>query len=266
MLEIKNLTVTTKDGIKILDNISFYLRSGEITALTGPSGSGKTTIVKTIMGILDKKLTIEGEIYLDKKSIFDMSKKGKRKLCGSYLGYIPQNPLTSFTEFYKIEDLMGETIKTHMNIKGDELKSLIVTVLNEVNLWDTDRILNSYPKQLSGGMLQRISMALILSLRPKYIFCDEASSALDKDNTEILLNILEKMKKDSSILFISHDIQSISSLCDRVFVIDRGKIIENKPKESFFKNPQSAWSQIIVSFITDNKQKKCEWKMTYDRT
>ena len=168
MLEVKHLTVRSKEGRPLVRDVSFTLTPGEPLGLTGASGSGKTTIIKAVMGILPYGCVIEaGEILLDGLSLEKLPARERRKYCGTVLGFIPQSPMTAFDPHMRIGAQMVQTFRLRLNLPKDKALTLAREQLLAVNLEDVERILNSFPSQLSGGMLQRVSMACLGGLAPK---------------------------------------------------------------------------------------------------
>lgn len=258
MLKVEQLIVASRKS-EILKGISIEVKKGEILGLTGHSGSGKTTFIKTIMGILARGLEVKkGQIYLDDCSLFEMSNRDRRKICGTTIGFMPQNPMTAFDRRMKIGGQMRETLQVKLKINDSNIKKLIEQVFYKVNLTDVERILDSYPYQLSGGMLQRVAIALILALNPKYILADEPTSALDDKNRKIILKILKEQSSKAGILFISHDVDALKEMCEKVYIIEKGMITESGTMESILYNPKMPWTK---EFAKANKmQDRSEWK------
>ena len=222
MLEVKHLTVRSKEGRPLVRDVSFTLTPGEPLGLTGASGSGKTTIIKAVMGILPYGGVIEaGEILLDGLSLEKLPARERRKYCGTVLGFIPQSPMTAFDPHMKIGAQMVQTFRLRLNLPKDKALTLAREQLLAVNLEDVERILNSFPSQLSGGMLQRVSMACLGGLAPRYILADEPTSALDEENRDHLLTLLREIYHSAGILFVSHDVSALKMLC-RETVMDAG--------------------------------------------
>ena len=210
MLEIKNLTVKVKNDTPILTDVSLSIDEGTCIGLTGASGSGKTTLIKSIMGMNSGDLEIaQGQILLDGDNLLIHGAKERRALCGKTIGFIPQNPMTAFFPHAKMERQIIETLRMHTGLDKKQAHALAENVLRQVNLTDTKRVLSAYPGELSGGMLQRIAMALILGTKPKYVLADEPTSALDEANRDLLLELLRKYQKTAAILFISHDTEAM---------------------------------------------------------
>ncbi len=260
MLRIDNLSVKARNGMLLLDDVSLAVASGHIIGLTGASGSGKTTLLKSMMGMLDRSYAlINGSIFVDDADISELSPKERRELCGKTIGFIPQNPMTAFDPRIKIGTQMRETLCIRLGISKSEADDLSAEKLKTLNLKDFNRILRSYPGQLSGGMLQRIVVALMLALRPKYILADEPTSALDEDNREILTQTLKKQKKETGILFISHDVDALSALCESVFVMEHGKITETGTMGKLLSAPQRKWTRAFAAAHKKMEERSYIW-------
>ena len=261
MIEIKDLAVTGKNQVKLLNNIEFSLALDDTIALTGGSGAGKTTLVKAIMGILDDTCTIvSGDILLEGKSILKMSSTQRRLLCGTTIGFIPQNPMTAFDSQYKIGKQMIETFRMRLKLNKKDALDLVHNVLSKVNLSDTNRIISSYPSQLSGGMLQRITMAILWGLKPKYILADEPTSALDEENRNLLIQLLLDYPEKCGIIFLSHDATAIQKLCANTMIMESGMIIEKAPTAEIFQMPKADWTKRFVK--STNLTEGGEWQWT----
>lgn len=260
MLKIEGLSVKANNGILLLEDVSLAIASGDIIGLTGASGSGKTTLLKSIMGILDKNSAISnGSIFVNNKDICKLGIKGRRELCGKTIGFIPQNPMTAFDPRIKIGRQMRETLCIRLGISKSDADNLSAEKLITLNLKDYKRILGSYPGQLSGGMLQRIAVALMLALQPKYILADEPTSGLDEVNREILTQTLKEQKKEMGILFISHDVDALSALCGSVFVMEHGKITEAGTMEKLLKGPQREWTKGFAAAHKKMEERSFIW-------
>lgn len=247
MIEVKKLTVNAGRGISLLDDVSFTLRPGTCTGLTGASGSGKTTLLKAIMGVSDGNVVLHsGQILLDGEDLFKKTGKVRRELCGTTLGFIPQNPMTAFNAHVPVGAQMAETFRKRLNIEKAAAKKLGLESLQKVNLTDTERVYRAYPGQLSGGMLQRVTMAILIGLSPRYIFADEPTSALDEDNKAYLIGELLQIKKQAAILFVSHDDAAIRTLCDELLVMQGGQIVEQGSTDMIFSAPKQEWTQEFV--------------------
>jgi len=260
MLEIKDLTVVIKNGAPILNDISLSIEMGTCIGLTGASGSGKTTLIKAIMGMHSSNLEIQkGKILLDKDNLLNCSGKERRMLCGKVIGFIPQNPMTAFFPHAKIGQQMVETLQMHTRLGKKQTEALAADILCQVNLTDTKRVMNAYPGELSGGMLQRITMALILGTNPRYVLADEPTSALDEVNRDLLLELLKIYQKNAGILFISHDTEAMKVLCSITHVMEHGRIIETQNTEELFLHPEQPWTKRFVNAACHREEVDWKW-------
>lgn len=260
MLEIKNLTVKVKNDAPILTDVSLSIDKGTCIGLTGASGSGKTTLIKSIMGMNGGDLEVpQGQILLDGDDLLKRSAKERRGLCGKTIGFIPQNPMTAFFPHAKMDRQIIETLRMHTGTDKKQARELAENVLRKVNLTDTKRVLRAYPGELSGGMLQRIAMALILGTKPKYVLADEPTSALDEANRDLLLELLREYQKNAAILFISHDTEAMKALCSITHVMEHGEIIETQATEQLFIHPQQPWTKCFAEAACHREEVNWKW-------
>ena len=235
MIEVKNLSVQTSKGVVLLDHVEFTLTSGVCTGLTGASGSGKTTLLKALMGVSDGDVSINsGQILLDGEDLIKKPEKVRRDLCGTTLGFIPQNPMTAFNLHVPVGTQMSETFRKRLRLDKSAARKLSMDVLQKVNLLDTDRV------------LQRATMAILIGLSPRYIFADEPTSALDEENKAYLIQVLMRMKQPAAILFVSHDDAAIRTLCDDLLVMQSGTIVECGTTADLFAAPHKEWTKEFV--------------------
>ena len=256
ILEIKNLSLKILDK-KILKNINFELKEKEIISIIGKSGSGKTMLSKMIMGLKNKNMQIEGEILFKDNNIFDFSEEELRKYRGEGIGYITQNPLNVFLPFQKIKTTFLETYLSHKNISKNEVIELAKKNLKQVNLENTEEILNKYPFELSGGMLQRVMVAIIIGLDAKIIIADEVTSALDSYNRYEMIKIFKELNKmGKSIILITHDYYLMKSISERCLVMENGEVIEKfnpKLKPELIKENSEFGAKLLETTIYKRK-------------
>ena len=259
MLKIEDLSVKEKKGRYLLQDISIEVPSGQIIGLTGHSGSGKTTILRSVFGMLHKSCKIDsGTILLDDMDLQSIPRQTHRKLCGKKLGFIPQNPMTSFDVRLKIGYQICETFQYKLQLNKKDASILAKEMLCLVNLKDTERILAAYPSELSGGMLQRVAVAILMGMAPDYILADEPTSALDEENRNLLLSIMQKQMSDKGILFVSHDVEALKKMCQKVYVLGEGKVIEQGTMETLLTAPKTKWMKQFAGL--SNREERGNWK------
>lgn len=261
MLEIKNLSVRTKTGDWLLQNISLNLMRGESLGLTGESGAGKTTLIKAIMGMSQREGNrISGTIVLDGVDIMHFSEAKRRELCGRVLGFIPQNPMTAFDPRLKVGKQMTETFQIRLGLTRKEALSLAESCLAAVNLREARRVLNAQPAELSGGMLQRVTVAIMMGLKPVYILADEPTAALDVDNCRLLLDLLNNQKKEAGILMISHDVKALRRFSSRVLVMEHGEITESGSMDQLICSPKREWTRQFAQLCKGTQGREWQWR------
>lgn len=261
MFEVKNLEIKGTKQVTLIEEVSFAFCQGEAIGLTGQSGSGKTTLMKAIMGILGATCKMSnGSIVVDGLELNNLSSAQRRNLCGTTLGYIPQNPITAFDGRLKIGDQMIETFRIRLRISRTEAKRLSFELLEKVNLAHSKRIMESFPGQLSGGMLQRVSVAMLLGLKPNYIFADEPTSALDELNRMLLLEHLKQQVQHAGVFMISHDVSALENLCSRVFVMEKGKITEEGTMKKLLTTPKREWTKQFSLLNSKQDRRMWQWK------
>lgn len=260
MLNISELFVSGNRHVQILKGVSLAVERGSCIGLTGPSGSGKTTLMRAILGMDSEELHIDsGDIRLDEKSILMLPAKQRREMCGKTFGFIPQSPMTAFFRNTTIEKQVVETLRLHTGKGKSPALALAEDCLKRVNLQDTKRVLKAYPAQLSGGMLQRVTMAIILGTNPDYILADEPTSALDKENRELLLELLCEYGKKAGILFVSHDDEAMKQLCGTVYVMQNGAVIEAQNTNELFHAPEKPWTKDFVNASKQHQEGETQW-------
>jgi len=261
MLKVTNLSVKEKSGRFLLDQVSLEIPSGAIIGLTGHSGSGKTTLLRSIFGMLHTDCQIkEGGIFVDDMDLLCLSPRDHRGLCGKKIGFIPQNPMTAFDSRLKIGYQIQETFQIRLQLNQSNAMALAKEKLDLVNLKDTQRVLNAYPGELSGGMLQRVAAAILLGMSPDYILADEPTAALDEENRNLLLEVFRTQMQDKGILFVSHDVDALQKLCDNVYVLGAGKIIEQGSMDELLIKPKTNWMKQFASLSREESRGEWEWE------
>ena len=250
LLEVKNLTVeyksiegTKESSLTAVDDVSFAIRKGEIYALAGESGCGKSTLSKAITRLVPVK---SGDILFEGKNIFEYS-NSERKKYPLNVQMVFQNPYSSLNPKMKIGEILREPLDINTNFSSNKKKSLVSEILADVGL--ADSCVNLYPHEFSGGQRQRIAIARALILNPKLLIADEPVSALDASIQAQIINLLKDLKRqrDLTILFISHDLNVIRYLADRVGIMYFGKMVEENNTLNIFKIPQADYTKLLLN-------------------
>ena len=236
ILEIKNLNKSFENGFK-LQNINFDIEEGEIVSLIGESGSGKTTISKMLVGLMKG----EGEILFKGQDILKNSQNNKK------IQMIFQSPYSSLNPKYKIRDIVLEGVIYQKTLKqGEDKEKYLQDILAKVGL--EKEVAEKYPNELSGGQRQRVGIARAIAVRPDLIIADEILTALDALTQIQIVELFQKLKKEDNIsyLFISHDINVLKKISDRILIIKDGKIIERGAKDKIFLSPQEEYTRKLI--------------------
>lgn len=236
ILEIKNLNKSFENGFK-LQNINFDIEEGEIVSLIGESGSGKTTISKMLVGLMKG----EGEILFKGQDILKNSQNNKK------IQMIFQSPYSSLNPKYKIRDIVLEGVIYQKTLKqGEDKEKYLQDILDKVGL--EKEVAEKYPNELSGGQRQRVGIARAIAVKPDLIIADEILTALDALTQIQIVELFQKLKKEDNIsyLFISHDINVLKKISDRILIIKDGKIIESGAKDKIFLSPQEEYTRKLI--------------------
>ena len=258
ILEIKNLKVSFLSDKAItyaVNDISFNVNAGETLGIVGESGSGKSVTAKTILKLLNNNTKISGSIIFDKNELLNKNDKYMQKIRGSYISMIFQDPMTSLNPLFNIETQMRRLIKRHKpGISNLEVQELIIEYLELVGIPDTKKRLKSYPHEFSGGMRQRVMIAMALCLKPKLIIADEPTTALDVTIQAQVLNLINDIRtaKDRSVILITHDMGVVANTCDRVIVMYSGMIMEEADVQELFSNPKHPYTIGLLNSLPKN--------------
>ena len=250
IINLKNLSVSYGD-INILKDIDLSLKKGEILGIVGESGSGKSTLIKSIMGILDENASIDGEINFEGKDLASLSLKDYRKIKGKEISMIFQNPTEYFNPTRKISKQFIETIRSHNDISKQEIQKKSINTFKFLGLQDGKKIWNSYPFELSGGMNQRVAIALSIMLEPKILLADEPTSALDVTvQAQVVKELLKlRQKLNTSIILVTHNIGVASYMSDNIGVMYGGRIIEYGESEELINNPKHPYTKMLINSV-----------------
>ena len=254
LLRIENLTIQylkNAPPITAVNNISFELNQGEILGIVGESGAGKSQSLYAILGLLPESANYSGSIYFKNKNLTISSSKFLEKLRGNRISMVFQDPMSSLNPYLNIRDQLIEGQIKHQGVSHSKALQKATQLLKELDLNDTERILKSYPHQLSGGMRQRVSIASALMCEPDILLLDEPTTALDVTTQKQILKLLNKINQEhaTSMIFITHDLGVVAELCDQVIVMQNGKIVESNSTLELIKNPKEPYTQNLLSAI-----------------
>ena len=256
LLEIKNLNINYKNSIKAIKNVNFILEDNQIISIVGESGSGKSTLIRAILKLLPMGGEIEsGNIFFLEKDILNLNKNELNKLRGKDIGMIFQDPNSTMDPIKTIEKQFIEYILEHNNISKKEAIDSAKKYLLKLNLIDVERVLKSYPFELSGGMKQRVSIAMAMAQNPKLLLADEPTSALDVTIQAQVINELKKIRENfkTSIILVTHNMGVAAYISDKIAVMRNGEIVEFGDRDQIIKNPQHDYTKSLLNAIINLK-------------
>jgi peptide/nickel transport system ATP-binding protein len=255
VLSVQNLRVefTTRRGVlRAIDGISFDIAKGEVLGVVGESGAGKSVTGNAVIGLIDAPGRITGgEIRLSGRRIDNLSAEEMRKIRGKRIGMIFQDPLTSLNPLYKIGEQIIETIRTHSSLSESAARKRAIELLAEVGIPAPDKRIDSYPHEFSGGMRQRVVIALAICADPELIIADEPTTALDVSVQAQIISLIRRLGRDhgTAVMLVTHDMGVIAETCDRVAVMYSGRIAEIGPVQDVIRNPLHPYAKGLMGAI-----------------
>ncbi len=233
------------ERVRAVDGVSFDIDVGETLGLVGESGCGKTTVGRTILRLIP---ATSGRVRFQGRSVLDLSRHEMQRLRRE-IQIIFQDPAGSMNPRMRVGSIVGEPLLVHGLARGAELRTQVEELLDRCGLWSGAA--ERYPHEFSGGQRQRIAIARALALRPKLVVCDEPTSALDVSIQSQILNLLQDLQDEFGLayLFISHDMAVINHVCDRIAVMDNGRIVEIGPRDDLIRNPTHPYTQKLLSAV-----------------
>lgn len=251
VLKVENLNVTLtyrKASKKLVEDVSFEVHPGECLGILGESGSGKSMTVKSILGLLDKNFQVSGSAVFDGHDLLKESKEELRRLRGSRITMVLQNPMTCFDPLYRIGNQMAETFAAHTAWNAQEIRTCCLKILDQMQILNGKEVLEKYPHQLSGGMLQRIMIGIAMALQPELLIADEPTTAIDAvTQYEILEEFVRiKKNKNTAMLFITHDLGAISKVADRILVMNSGQIVDSGDFEHIRNHANDPYTRLLI--------------------
>ena len=255
LLEINNLTTSFRiegDYYAAVDNLDLHINKNEVFAIVGESGSGKSALAMSIVNLHNPTYTkISGEILFDGRNLLELSENQLNKVRGASISMIFQDPLSALNPLMKVGAQIEESLTYHTKLNKSEKKARALELLNQVGIKDPDRSYNAFPHELSGGMRQRVVIAISLACKPSLIIADEPTTALDVTIQAQILDLLRELQEEtkSSILLITHDLGVVAEIADRVAVMYAGQIVEVAPVDELFKKPCHPYTKSLLASI-----------------
>uniref|UniRef100_A0A2A3JZH8 Microcin ABC transporter ATP-binding protein n=1 Tax=Alloyangia mangrovi TaxID=1779329 RepID=A0A2A3JZH8_9RHOB len=258
ILEVRDLKVSfTQDGKRSLavKGLSFDIPRGETVALVGESGSGKSVTALSTVSLLGDAAHVEGSVRYNDQEMIGADLQRLRKVRGNDISFIFQEPMTSLNPLHTLEKQLGESLALHQGLTGEKARARILDLLNKVGIRDPESRLSAYPHQLSGGQRQRVMIAMALANGPELLIADEPTTALDVTIQAQILELLAELKQaeSMSLLFITHDLNIVRKIADRVCVMKNGEIVEHGPTAALFANPQHPYTRKLISAESTGK-------------
>lgn len=258
LLEVKELTVACQ-GKTVIRDICFSLKKGEILGIVGESGSGKSTILKAVMGILGEEYTIiKGEILYKGNNLLELSRREKRKISGPEIGMIFQDTKASLCPVRRVESQIYEALAEHETVTKKEARNRAELLLKKLGFAEGERVLKSYPFELSGGMSQRVGICMAMLLSPALLLADEPTSALDVTvQKQVVEKLLELRKEEGTAMaVVTHNIGVVRAMADQVLVLKEGCMLEYGRLEEVLEHPKEAYTrQLLSSALTLRRAK-----------
>jgi len=249
LLQVKNLRTHfhTRDGVvKAVDGISFDLYEGEALGIVGESGSGKSVSALSIMRLIPQppgRITADA-ILFEGKNLMDLDDEGMRKVRGAKIAMVFQDPMTSLNPVLTVSRQICEALELHLNMSGSQARNRAIELLKMVGIPSAEERIDDYPHQFSGGMRQRVMIAMALSCNPRLLIADEPTTALDVTIQAQIIDLVKRLRKETgaAVMWITHDLGIVSGLCDRVNVMYAGRIVETAPVRGLYYKPSHGYT------------------------
>jgi len=250
ILDIRNMNVALGPHLAVKD-VNYQIHAGEILGVVGESGCGKSLTSLAIMGLLDNKLNLSGEILFQGENLVGMSEAHYQRVRGEGIGMIFQEPMTALNPVVTVGEQVAEMFLVHENVSKAEAMNRAIEMFKQVHIPFAEKRAKAYPHELSGGMRQRVMIAMALACKPKVLIADEPTTALDVTVQAQVLDLLEELRETTgtAIQFISHSLGVVSQISDRVMVMYAGQVVELADVNDIFDNPQHPYTQALLDTI-----------------
>jgi peptide/nickel transport system ATP-binding protein len=254
LLEIDNLSVelaTERGPLHAVSGVTLSLGAGRTLGIVGESGSGKTILSRAVLQLLPRDAKVGGTVRFDGQDLFRLSREGLRRLRGRQIAVVLQDPMTSLNPVLKVGDQITETLREHLGLGRHEALARAVALLAEVGIPDPERRARHYPHQMSGGMRQRVAIAIALCCEPQLLIADEPTTALDVTIQAQILDLLarERQTRRMAMILITHDLGVVAGRTDEVAVMYAGRVLEHAPTQTLFKNMRSPYAEALFAAI-----------------
>lgn len=254
ILNICDLTISYRQGAPAVEHLDLSLNEGEILALAGGSGSGKSTVLSAIIGLMrDGLAEVEGRIEFKDRNLLENTEDEWNRCCGKDISMIFQNTAASMNPNRRIENQILEYAGIHSDLSRSEILDETKKLMKKLRLTDPDRVLHSYPFQLSGGMQQRVAIAMSMLLRPSLILADEPTSALDVTVQAQVASQIKMLKEEyhTSVIFVTHNMGVASFVADRIAVMEKGRMIEIGTRDEVINHPKCAYTKALLAAVPE---------------
>ena len=251
VLRVEGLTTALgAHGPEILSAVDLTLQTGEVLGVVGESGSGKSMLALSIMGLLPHPIQVRGgRVWLEGQDLLALDAQQMRTLRGKDIAMIFQEPMTSLNPMMRVGQQIGEVLRWHLQLRGPAARAEGITLLRRVEMPDPERQIDAYPHELSGGMRQRVMIAMALAGRPRLLIADEPTTALDVTIQAQILDLVRKLQRENgmSVLLITHDLGVIAEMCDRVAVMYAGRVVEFGSVLDIFDRPSHPYTRGLLA-------------------
>ena len=253
-IEVKQLSVTFPSpmgAVRVLRDVNLLFHGGKITALVGESGSGKSILGTAIMRLLPENARMTGSIFYDGNDLLRFSEKEMNEIRGDRIGWIAQDPISAMDPLMRVGRQVTEVLRKRLGWGKEKSRENALVQMEKYGLGDPVRVCASYPHQLSGGMCQRVMIAMAMSCEPELLIADEPTTALDVTIQAQILELMEdiRAKKNTGILMITHDLGVVAEMCSRVVVMYAGRIVEEAPVQELFADPKHPYTQGLIGSV-----------------
>ncbi len=257
--DLRTYFVTRWGVVKAVDGVSFDLRRGETLGIVGESGSGKSVTSLSIMRLVPSPPghIVGGRVLLNEEDVLQLDEKEMEKIRGDRIAMVLQDPMTALNPVFDIDDQVGEALKIHRNMKGNDLRDQVIDMLRKVRIPAPEVRIRDYPHQLSGGMRQRVVGAIGISCDPEVLIADEPTTSLDVTIQAQYLRLLKDLQAETGvgIMFITHDFGIVAKMCDRVAVMYAGRIVEHADVRTIFNNPKHEYTKALINSVPKLEEK-----------